>query len=187
LTALNVDGDVLIGSSYAYSNNSTKGFVYLPTGLVTCATNLYVGDSDPGSSGLLVLNGTQFKVGKRMEIGATGTITNTVNGVSSGIDFQGTDGNNFAIVTGGRMRVVFAGDPVDPYDLYWGLKMKGDTREFMRSLTNDASRFSLSAAGLSSTLRDQLGIYYYRPPYDFTCLGLPWAVPSVEGAVLEVR
>lgn len=180
---MDIAGNALVGSAYNTDNTNTAGYVFLPAGTVTCSTNLYVGDAHSGSRGLLELNGTEFRVGQRVEIGATGIISNYVEGVSSGIDFQNADTNGFSIAAGGRLAVVFKAGPSVPGIPCWGLKMKGNVVEFMNSLTNDTSRFMLNTASLSAGERSRLGVFY-QASGNFTYLGFQ---PASRGSVLMIR
>lgn len=179
LSALDIRDSMLVGAWLTTPCATGKGYVYLPAGDANCASNLYVGDTDTTSRGVLELNGTRFTVGRRVEINVTGRVTNHVNGAASGIDFAGAT-NDFVIAAGGRMHVAFDQPPADRSRPYWGLKMKGDVRDFLGGLTNDVSRFTFDTAGLSPEDRSHLGIYY-RPGGDYTYLGIE---PVPRGTVI---
>ncbi|MGI6495388.1 MAG: hypothetical protein ACOX5G_04750 [Kiritimatiellia bacterium] len=120
--------DATIGKSSA-SNAGGEGKLLLPTGEAVFGS-LAVGD-DFGS-GLLVLEGGRAQVGTSLAIGATGVVSNEVDGVSGGLDLAA----DASVSVAGAIRIVFAGPDASAgaNGVYWGLRAAGDRRVMLSEL-----------------------------------------------------
>ena len=165
---LNVIGHAFIGAENGTNWSSTVqsgnrygyGYVYLPTCVVNIASNLYMGDTNPSSLGLLDLNGTEMRVSGAVFVDTTGVVTTRVSGASAGLNFLGTDTNKFTVRTAGRIKLHFTANPVDPGANCWGLRMSGNVTNLFRSLTNAPARLTWDLSGLNPGLQSVFGIQY---------------------------
>jgi len=167
------------GGAVPSGNRNAYGYVHLPTCTVNVASNLYIGDTNTSSLGLLDLNGTEFRVAGGIFIDTTGVVTSRVNGASAGLHFLGADTNTFTVAAAGRIKVHFTADPADPEENCWGLRMSGNVTNLFRSWTNAPARLTWNLSGLNPGLQSVFGIQYDAIG-NYTYVGLP-GVP--RGAV----
>ena len=150
--------NVRIGDNDQGGAASGVGQVYLPPGIATVRSNVTVG-APSLSQGLLELFGTLMPVGGRVTIGATGRVTNHVQGVSCGLDVASSDTNDFTVASAGRVHLAFEANPATAMAPYWGLRMAGNQVAYFADLTA-AGRITYSTAGLSPSHATRFGIFH---------------------------
>jgi hypothetical protein len=189
-----VEGEFLIGT-----NLGNNMYVWFPAHGSGSCSNLSVGQPDSFSynyRSFLHLSNMPFIVRQAATIKETGIISNYVNGYSSGLDIGTTNfdlqdpniSTNTAYKDYGRMDLRFAGDPVNPYRPYWGLRMKGDGRSLIQTLvTTNATfvyqRLTWSTNGLSAKAQERFGVHY-DGVQNVTYIGVS---PLVTGSLLIIR
>jgi hypothetical protein len=189
-----VEGEFLIGT-----NIGDCMFFWFPAYGSGSCSNLSVGQPDSFSynyRAFLHLSNMPFIVRQAATIKETGIISNYVNGYSSGLDIGTTNldlqdpniSTNTAYKDYGRMDLRFAGDPVNPYRPYWGLRMNGDGRSLIQTLvTTNATyvyqRLTWSTNGLSAKAQERFGVHY-DGVQNVTYIGVS---PLVTGSLLIIR
>lgn len=178
VSAFDVLGDVAIGtqagaavSTGTTGNKGGNGYLYLPACSANVASNLFVGDTNATSLGLLDLRGAVVTVGTKVDIEPTGIVSNHLAGASGGLDLTFADTNRFLVDANARIRLSFEANPSDLKVIYWGLRMAGDQRVYFQTLAND-SRLTWSTGGLSVKNAARVGIYYDNA-IDKTYVGMP--------------
>jgi hypothetical protein len=165
-------------------------YTYLPANGTVGCSNLIMGHTGNVSSisrTLLILSNTVFSVSNAVTIMETAAVTNFVVGQSSGLDIGTTnldiqDPQAVGVYADyGRIVIRFVSDPVDPTQMYWGLRIKGNAVSLIQSLTNTVpQRLSWTTTGLSPAFLARFGIYY-DDVHDITYVGIPktYSVPGV--------
>ena len=136
-------GTIEVGHTAAKSwGTQLKGRLLLPRGTVQVGSAA-IGHAFPvsekkgseafrfGSEGRLVLNGTTFKVGKRLDVFNTGVVETRASGVSAGLDLAA--GAEFVAAHKGAVNVVFDTLP-EAAGLYYGLRWEGDRQAELEKL-----------------------------------------------------
>lgn len=146
--AFDIRGNAAIGAQVGAAtqlggvgNKDGKGYVYLPACSVNIASNLFIGDSNVTSLGMMDLSGTTLTIGQTCIVDRTGIVTTRVFAASCGLDIASSSTNDFQIAPSGRVHVVFT--TLAPK--VWGLRMAGDQRSYFQDL-HDAGRLTWSAS-----------------------------------------
>jgi hypothetical protein len=182
VSTLNVTGAVSVG---LFPNNPSK--LYLSSAGMTCGS-LAVGGAAASGGGFNLeswcyLSNAVVTVSNAAVVDETGRIAATLAGESAGIDLL-TGNLTVAPPDGtlpasyGRIDLTFAGDPLDPADDYFGLRLKGNSVAALQAL-HDAtpSRLTWSISGLSSRNQARFGIHY-DATRNLTVVGLLRTTPG---------
>jgi len=176
LGAFSVAGNAYIGRSTAAatSNRYGCGFMYLPPGQGSIASNLYIADRDPTSKGVLDLDRTRLTVGKLIDIRPTGSVTVRVGPSSCGFDLQASDSNSLLIASGGNMNLIFNSNPTNSAAQHWGFRMGGQHLAMLQNY-RVAGRLSWDNGGLSNGYEGLVDVRY-DGALDKTYVGIPASV-----------
>jgi hypothetical protein len=136
------------------------------------------------SASLLGLRGTLLNVSGKLTIDATGRLTNTVNGVSSGVNILSGNTNDLSIAAGGKLFIAYLADAPAGQPL-WGVRIAGIGSDRTTLLQGylDGGRITNDVSRLKPDRQTKVGVYQ-DVPNNFTYVGLP-AVPS--GTLILLR
>ena len=178
MEAFSVAGHAYIGRSTVAttSNRNGSAWVYLPAGEGSIASNLYVGDLDPTSRGVLSLDGTRITVGGVVDIRPTGVVTARVGATACGLDGLT---ESLALGDGARMHLVFTRNPTNVNVPHWGFRMAGNQVTELQA-HQVAGRLTWDTGGLSNGYEALVSIRY-DGALDKTYVGIPASVspPSI--------
>lgn len=168
-----------------------------------------VGDLVMGTHGtaspvraVMELNGMALSVTNFLNCGVSGIISNTVEGVSSGLALEGACASCATNVYLSPTVVDFTADPAPTDDMekvvaatsdsandwYWGMRWEGNHAAEIEALMEGAEPLlMLNTSGLSETFAERCGVHYSAQD-DATYLGVPICRRSlVKGMTIILR
>ncbi len=151
------------------------GTVWFPAGTGKVGT-VTVGEAS-GSAGILGLQGSMLNVSGKLTVNATGRITNTVDGASSGVSILSGSTSDLSIAAGGRLHIEFGADAPGG-QILWGVRIIGTDSQYVDLLQGylDSDHITTDASALKPSRQLEVGVHQDLRE-GFTYIGLP-AVPG---------